>query len=78
MNKLIHNTDLMSKDNNNTNLKTKNLRINITNNPKVLIIKVILQKLGNSLISNNMLRKKYLIKNMINNNLILTNDSNFS
>ena len=76
MNKLIHNTDLMSKDNNNTNLKTTDLRINITNNPKAP--KVILQKLGNSLISNNILRKKYLIKNMINNNLILTNDSNFS
>lgn len=71
MNKLIHNTDLMSKDNNNTNLKTKNLRISITNNPKAQ--KVILQKLGNSLISNNMLRKKYL-NNLINNNQILTND----
>ena len=67
----------MSKDNNNINLKTKDLRINITNNPKVP--KAILQKLGNRLISNSMLRKKYLINNLINNNLInnnqiLTND----
>ena len=71
MNKLIHNTDLMSKDNNNINLKTKDLRINITNNPKVP--KVILQKLGNNLISNSILRKKYL-NNLINKNQILTND----
>ena len=57
----------MSKDNN-INLKTKDLRINITNNPKTQIIKVILQKLGNSLISNNILKRKYLISNIINNN----------